>query len=762
MPHEGDPGRTKKVPRSLAARYETILATVPEIIIEIDTDEVCTWANEKGKQFFGEDVIGKELSCYFEDRRQSYEITRPCFESAGGTACIETRQRRKNGEERLLAWWCRPLRDARGNATGAVLTARDVSDLRRSQKSVHEMEMGYKAILEAAVEGILVADIETRQFRYANLAICGMLGYSEKELRQMSVADIHPNESLDHVIAEFEAQARGEKSLASAIPCLRKDGMVFYADINTSLAVIDGRECNVGFFADLTESRSAGTRLRESKEDFSDLTGSIADVFFAMDADFRYTYWNKAAVDLTHISAKDAIGKSLYELFPDIRGTKSEELYLDVQRTRRAKATLDEYELHGKTFAFELSAYPSSDGIAVLTKDITERRNLEEQLRQSQKMEAVGQLAGGIAHDFNNLLTVITGYGEMLLRKTLEDAEAHKRLEAIVQAGKRAADLTRQLLVFGRKQTLQPRVLNLTDVVGNVLKMLPRLIGEDIVITLQLEPELEYVLADPVAVEQIVMNLATNARDAMPHGGGLVIATANAAFSEVRSEIPPDAQPGGYVMLSVQDNGSGMDLETQERVFEPFFTTKEKGKGTGLGLSTVYGIVKQSGGHITVKSEPGRGTTFTVYLPTVEEAVELKAEVTEDEPVLEGSGTILVVEDEEGIRELSIEVLSDCGYTVLQARDADEALEVCRKHKGAIDLVLTDVVMPGMSGKGLADPLARDHPSMKVIYMSGYSDGVMAQRGVSNSGVQLIQKPFTPASLSREVRKAIGEPPGKA
>ncbi len=379
----------------------------------------------------------------------------------------------------------------------------------------------------------------------------------------------------------------------------------------------------------------------------------------------------------------------------------------------------------------------------------------EEQLRQSQKMDAIGQLAGGVAHDFNNLLTAICGHSELSLKHLTTEDPLHRHLEQINKSGERAAALTRQLLAFSRKQMLQPKIIDLNQIVVDMNKMLQRLIGEDIDLLMGLAADLGTVKADPNQIEQILLNLSINARDAMPKGGRLTIETSNVHLSEEYSRDHVSVPPGAYVMLAVSDNGCGMDANTQIHVFEPFFTTKEVGKGTGLGLATVYGIVKQSGGTIWLYSEAGRGTAFKIYLPCAEagtKEVELEAD---DPKSLQGSETVLLVEDEDVVREMATEILRDSGYRVLEARHGHEAIILERQHSGVIHLMLTDVVMPQMSGRELAElltPLRRD---MKVLYMSGYTDDAIVHHGVLEEGTAFIGKPFTPTALARKVREIL-------
>jgi len=387
--------------------------------------------------------------------------------------------------------------------------------------------------------------------------------------------------------------------------------------------------------------------------------------------------------------------------------------------------------------------------------DITERKGLEMQLLQAQKMEAVGQLAGGVAHDFNNVLTAIAGYAE-LLREDLPGEDARRGdLEEILRATDRAAALTRQLLAFSRRQVLAPRVLDLNTVVASVDNMLGRLIGADVELKTALAPELGAVRADPGQLEQVIMNLVVNARDAMPRGGKLTIETANAELDESYALEHPAVVAGPYVMLAVSDSGVGMDAATQARIFEPFFTTKEKGKGTGLGLATVYGIVKQSGGNIWLYSEPGRGTTFKIYLPRVDQPLELPTPTPAARETPRGTETVLLVEDDDAVRALARKMLAAHGYTVLAAPSGADALELAASHAGPIHLLVTDVVLPGISGRELAIRFQSVRPGLKVLYTSGYTDDAVVHHGVLDAGIAFLQKPFTSGALARKVRETL-------
>ena len=422
------------------------------------------------------------------------------------------------------------------------------------------------------------------------------------------------------------------------------------------------------------------------------------------------------------------------------------------------RATVTERSLlrkDGTVIVVESNARRLPDGrLLGAVRDITERKRLEEQLRQAQKMEAVGRLAGGVAHDFNNVLTAIFGYADLMAEEVPPSSAARQDLDEIRKAAQRATALTGQLLAFSRQQVLAPVVLSMNDLVGDVDKMLRRLLGEDVDLRVSLASNAGNVRADPGQLQQVIMNLVVNARDAMPTGGKLLIETADAELTEQYAELHQPVIPGQYVMLAVSDTGVGMDAQTRARIFEPFFTTKEKSKGTGLGLSTVYGIVKQSGGYIWVYSEAGHGTTFKVYLPRVDAPVEPQAPAREAVTVT-GTETILVAEDDETLRPLAKGLLEKLGYTVLEAENAEQALGVAGAHAGPIHLLVADVVMPGASGRELARRLAQSRPETRVLYVSGYTDDAIVHHGMLEPGLNFLQKPFTPAALARKVREVL-------
>ena len=466
----------------------------------------------------------------------------------------------------------------------------------------------------------------------------------------------------------------------------------------------------------------------------------------------------------------ELVGKSIAALIPESLSEEQEAFSIGPVPCEFQGSTGIGLELRGRRkdgteFPAEITVSPvEADGESILIaviRDVTERhqheealRESEERLRQAQKMEAIGLLAGGIAHDFNNLLTVINGFSELLSVDPNHPARATFATE-IYNAGQRAASLTAQLLAFSRRQVLQPEVLDLNGVVASMDSLLRRIIGEDIDFSVRLDPRLELVEADPGQLGQVILNLAANARDAMPHGGKLMIETANVTVDDgylARHELPRN---GPHVVLAVSDTGIGMDAETQQRMFEPFFTTKTPGHGTGLGLSTVYGIVKQTGGDVWVYSEPGLGTTFRIYLPVYEGDAREAEDSGEHLPMARGDETVLIVEDEPSVRGLACAALLAQGYNVLDASGGVEALEICAKHPNSIDLVITDLVMPAMSGRQLAGNIARLRPNSKILYMSGYTDDVAVRHGLVGPSFEFLQKPFTRTTLAQKVRNVL-------
>ncbi len=509
------------------------------------------------------------------------------------------------------------------------------------------------------------------------------------------------------------------------------------------------------------ERRRQEDALRAGEERYRRITETSAEGIVTLDADGRITFANGRMARLLGLAPEEMTGRPLLD-FVHPEGRAAAAAWL--RHTRQGYEEQGDLRFRtrdGKTLWALVAAVPLPDdargqaGTLAMVSDVTARRELESRYLQAQKMEAVGRLAGGIAHDFNNLLTVIGGCGELLARTLPKGSDAAELVREIREAGDRAAMLTRQLLTFSRKQPRVVEVLDLNEVVKRVQKMLRRILGEDIEQAVALEPALGRVNADPGQIEQVIVNLAVNARDAMPEGGTFTLRTANAHLDEDYARLRPGVRPGWYVQLSVTDTGCGMDEETRLRLFEPFFTTKGPEKGTGLGLATVYGIVQQSGGHIDLVSEPGRGTTFHIYLPRS------KASLSPEEAALGagaargGAETVLVVEDEDAVRSVIRRALQGAGYTVLEARGGADAIRLAEQHGGPIHLLLTDVVMPGLNGRQVAERVTALRPGARVLFVSGYTDDTLVRHGVHGEGLAFLQKPFTAEALNRKVRELL-------
>jgi PAS domain S-box-containing protein len=517
--------------------------------------------------------------------------------------------------------------------------------------------------------------------------------------------------------------------------------------------------------AEIAARERAQAELAEALREGQSIMETVPDVLYTLDLDGKLVKWNRRLESATGLSAASLRNSPLAALVAEEERSALAEAVRDAYQKGLAELTAHLLTRDGSVIAYGWTAAPLKDaggqvvGLTGVGRDLSEHRRLEEQLRQSQKMEAVGQLAGGVAHDFNNLLMVITGHGELMRRRLGEDDPRRRGLEEMLRAAERAAALTHQLLAFSRKQVLNPSVIDLNAVVADMDKLLRRLIGEDVELVTSLAPGLGSVRADRTQIEQVVVNLAVNARDAMPRGGKLTLETANVELDDGYASADIGVRPGPYVMIAVSDTGLGMDEATRARIFEPFFTTKEPGRGTGLGLSTVHGIVKQSGGEIWVYSEPGRGTTFKVYVPRSSERAALVRPRPASAEAPRGSETVLLVEDDEPVRALVCEALEEHGYAVLRASNGGEGLLVAERFEGPIHLVVTDVVMPDTTGPELAERLATRRPEIRILFLSGYTDDAIVRHGLLAPGMSFLQKPFTPQALARRVREVLDAPP---
>ncbi|MFI5118901.1 MAG: PAS domain S-box protein [Thermoanaerobaculia bacterium] len=627
----------------------------------------------------------------------------------------------------------------------AMAAARDMT------ASLRASEQRYERLFEQSLAGIYRTTPEG-QILECNHAFARLYGYdSRQELLEHSALALY--ESAEFRQRFLEGLREKGSLVARESRSRRKDGSLFWTLEHASL-LHGPPEIIEGTIVDISERREAEEALRLSRERYRSVIESSRDglLFFDL-ATRRVLESNPAFQRLLGYSAEELSALTLYDFAPEDRASVDANIHRLVDQQAVTIPNRAFRRKDGKEVIVEIDAILIEESgrrtVFNVVHSLAERRALEEQLRQAQKMEAIGRLAGGVAHDFNNLLTAILGYSELLLDSDISPDVKHSADE-IRKAGERAAALTKQLLAFSRKQVLQPKILDLNGVLAEVDGMLRRTLGEDVTYQTERDPHLWRVLADPGQLQQVLLNLAVNARDAMPEGGVLRIATRNVTL---HAGSLPEVQvaEGDYVLLEVSDTGHGMDAEILSHAFEPFFTTKERGKGTGLGLSTVYGIVKQSGGYIHIESEAGKGTRVLVHLTRVHGAADSPSNVSPRSLPRGGTETILLVEDEESVRRLASLLLERSGDRLLVAASAEEALETARGFAGPIDLLLTDVVLPGLNGRRLADLLAPERPSMKVVFASGYFD----DRGILEPGSDFIQKPFNPETLARSVRRAL-------
>ena len=676
------------------------------------------------------------------------------------------------------------LTEMANNLAYGITAIRSQEESKRATEALQDAERRYRQLVEQVPAISYVAEPgEFGRFHYISPQVEHILGFTPEEW----MADdhtwfnvLHPDDAAKTLAAEhrregelyrveYRTRARDGREV------WLRDEAVFVRDV-----VETGNLLMRGLLVDITERKRAEDARRESEERYRVFVAQTSEGIYRTEHDppvplnaplaeqIRLSLasgyiaeCNDAMAKMYGLNeARELLGKRLSEfLIADDPVTKE---FMETFLTSGYRITdweSHERDAQGRTRVFRNTMVGIVDkGCLVRTwgiqRDVTARMHLEEQLRNAQQLEAIGRLAGGVAHDFNNILSIIMGHGELLLGAVGADEQARNGLEQIGRAAEQAASLTQQLLAFSRKQVLQPKVLNLNDAVADVQKMLSRVIGEDIELIASLHPSLASVKADPGQVEQVLMNLAVNARDAMPHGGKLMMETSNV---EVGEELARDLDlvPGEYAMLRVTDTGHGMDAGTLAHIFEPFFTTKPRGKGTGLGLATVWGIVKQSGGSIRVESEAERGSTFRIYLPATQGGTRKRQEALSSERVTGGTETILIAEDEPDLRELARIFLEGYGYKVLEAASAELAIETAGAFTGSIDLLLTDVIMPGMSGRQLAESILSKRPQTKIVYMTGYTDDMVVQHKVLEPGVMLLQKPFSKVDLALKVRSTL-------
>jgi two-component system cell cycle sensor histidine kinase/response regulator CckA len=748
--------------RESERKYRELADSLPETVFEMDAEGHLTFVNRQAHAVFGitaEDVQRRMAAEEFvvpEQREQARDHLRRVLQ--GERLEIELVAQRRDGSTFPVTARTRAVVE-NGRPVGLRGVLVDLSERKRAEHALREKERQQRALLDNLPDIAWLKE-STGLYIAVNEAFVRAAGRPREALIGLSDRDVWPPDQAS-VLAGFDHQVMNRREQVKDVVVIQDPAghETWLETVVTPVLGADGRvEGTAGIARDITEriqAEAERSRLAAAVE-------QAAEAILITDTQGLVRYVNPAFERITGFARAEIMGQNPRLLKSGAQGPEFyRDLWATITRGQVWHGRVTDRCKDGSLVEFETSISPIRDrhgklvNFVSVSHDVSREIALEEKLRQSQKMEAIGRLAGGIAHDFNNLLTAILGNAELALRQIDAKSPVREDVEEIRRAASRAAQLTGQLLAFSRKQVLHPKTLNLNQVVGEMTRMLQRVIGEQVQLITELAPDLRPIKADPVQMEQVIMNLALNARDAMPEGGRLHIITANAQVDEAHAARYADVPPGRYAALTVSDTGIGMSAETQAHLFEPFFTTKEMGKGTGLGLATIYGIIKQSGGHISVYSEPRIGTTFNIYLPLSREALTDEVVAPVSPPRQAGEETILVVEDEAPIRKLTARILEQAGYRVLDARDAREALETSRHWPQKIDLVLTDVVMPGMNGQEMAEVLRRERPGSRILFMSGHPETSVLRLESLQGEPAFIRKPFTGEQLTRKIRETL-------
>ncbi|HEV2196952.1 MAG TPA: PAS domain S-box protein [Candidatus Acidoferrum sp.] len=748
--------------------FRIVAETAIDILVTIDEHSRILFINPAVERVLGyraKELIGREITILMPDYVKGLPPAAIGGHLAAGkthilwTAAAITGLHRTGREVPLEVSIGEQVHDGKHIFTGIL---RDVSGRQRIEEELRQSNQKYIRMIQSSPDAITLRTLPERRYLEVNQGFCRMTGYAAEEVIGKTSAELNvwadPEQrgaTLQKVLREGEVQEEEFRFRT-------KSGEIRFGQLAAVTVAVGNQQCMLSISRDITERRRAEEELRRSEANFRSLVHDAPFGVLKVTLEGRILQANPALVKMLGYASEEEVCK--LNMARDV-------YHVPKQRQRLVEEHLQKNEFHnvevqwkrkdGNTITALLNGrrVAGPDGAQTyfeeFAEDITQRRILERQLFQSQKMEAIGRLAGGIAHDFNNLLGVILGHTEILEGSAGRDRRLPRSVEAIQSATQRAAALTTQLLAFSRKQMVEPRILDLNVAVREIEELLRRVIGEDVELLIRTQPGSGTIRIDPGQLDQILMNLVVNARDAMLNGGKLVLETSAVILDDSYVGQHLGAAAGPFVVLSISDTGCGMDQETLSHIFEPFFTTKEKGKGTGLGLSTVYGIVKHCGGYIMAYSEPGRGTTFKVYFPHVSGAPEAPRASGRRAEVPGGKETVLLVEDETALRELTRGLLETAGYTVLEAAKVEDAIRLAESAHCKIDLLLTDVVMPGMDGHELSRRLTSSCPSLKVLYMSGYTDDVIVHKGVLNRGTTLLQKPFGRAGLLGKVRQVL-------
>lgn len=875
-------------------KYRVLVETMNEGLGVQDRNSIITYMNKRACEMFGyepEELIGRPIDILFDEEGLKNFKAQMAQRQQGKEENYEITWRRKDGATVHTLVSPHVIYDAEGNFDGSFGVFIDITDRIKVESELKESEEKFKAIFESATDGILLVNMETMKFYMGNKKIFQMLGYTEDEIINLGITDIHHKADLPHVMEQFKRQARREIEVAINIPVKRKDGSIFYADINSFPITLTGTKYLIGIFRDITERRLLEAAAHEQRKRFETFFDTSITPLAFLDKDFNFirvnkayanaakrevsefqghnhfefypsdaktifedvvrtktsfqtfgrpfiypdhpergvTYWNWTLVPILDNNGEveflafslvdvteqkkanenlkkseafiknilESVGEGFIVIDPEYKIISANRAYCEMQKTPLENiigrpcyevshrtnepcfmmgeecapkltfktgephiAIHTHYDNNDNPIYIETRAFPMKDtegkvfAVIEILNNVTEKRTLENQLRHAQKMEAIGQLAGGIAHDFNNMLNVIIGYASLMQMNMSHDDPKMEQVKEILNAGDRAAHLTKGLLTFSRKQVMEIRRININEIIEGFKKMLARIIGEDIELRIIPSEQALTLKADIVQIEQVLMNLASNAKDAMPKGGILTIETMPVNIDSAFIRIHGYGEPGMHALITVSDTGEGMDDRTREKIFEPFFTTKEFGKGTGLGLSIVYGIIKQHNGYINCYSEPGKGTTFKIYLPLIKEEAE-KVEIAEAELPRGGTETILVAEDDASVRDLTKQILEGFGYTVIEAVDGIDAVNKFKENKDNVHLLLFDLIMPNKNGKDAYEDIQGIRHDIKVIFTSGYAADIIQRFGIED-GIDFISKPVSPHELLRKVRDMLG------
>ncbi|MBZ5702491.1 MAG: PAS domain S-box protein [Acidobacteriia bacterium] len=784
---------------------DSIVENIPNMVFLKDAQDLrFVRVNKAAEELLGfarTELLGRNVYDLFPKPEADFFTSkdREVFSSGRLVDIAEEALHTKRQGVRILHTRKISIRDASGSPAFLLGLSEDITERKQMEQALRQSEERFRNLAEVSPVGFFYTDAQGQSL-YVNHRWCEITGLSSKQARNGEWTQaLHPGDRELVVSGLARAIRQGSRFHSEHRYLNPSFGVVWVIAQAAPVVTHDGKITGyVGSLTDITERKKMEDEVRRYQEELEQRVRERTTQFSQANAILRekmqehlrmleelresqqrlslyvrqspmaaiewnhalqVTEWNLAAEKVFGYSRAEALGRELNFIFPESAREHLREIAGGLlARCGGARGTQENITKDGKIILCEWYSSPLVDaagqvvGIASQANDITELRKLEEQYRQAQKMEAVGQLAGGIAHDFNNLLSAILGYSDLVMEAMAPGDPQRKKIEHIEKAGRRAASLIQQLLAFSRKQVLALRVLDLNGFLQDMDHLLQHLIGENIELRRHADPSLGQVRVDPGQMEQVVMNLAVNARDAMPHGGILTLEAANVTLDEEYCRKHVTGEPGEYVMLAISDTGTGIDEATRQRIFEPFFTTKEPGKGTGLGLSTVYGIVKQSGGHIEVYSEVGKGTSFKIYLPRVNEKPQALPAATPQQGEMRGTETVLVVEDDEELRTMAREYLAAQGYTLLVASNSAEALPIVESHPGPIAIVITDVVMPGLSGPQLVQKLTELRPGIKALYVSGYTQDAIVHHGVLDPGIEFLAKPYRPSDLARKVR----------